>query len=202
MEDNAEHEQLLYLLELEKEYYTLQIKPTPAELLQIFPEIKSDLPKIIKERKKARTELIILIRKRLTELRLIAKNEFDFWLGRELLKQNLGKEMVKVKKQIFKLKDLLWISKGKVLKGKITDEQIRLAKSVPITDLFEGKVRRSGKNLVALCPFHNEKYASFTIYSSNHFYCFGCSQSGDSIKFIRLLHGYSFMEAVKYLTKG
>ncbi len=36
-------------------------------------------------------------------------------------------------------------------------------------------LRASGRNLVALCPFHQEKTPSFTVYAdSQHFKCYGC----------------------------
>ena len=44
-------------------------------------------------------------------------------------------------------------------------------------------LKRRGKNLVGLCPFHNEKTPSFTVYPENQsFYCFGCGATGDGIK--------------------
>lgn len=37
-------------------------------------------------------------------------------------------------------------------------------------------LKRRGKNLVGLCPFHNEKTPSFVVYPENgSFYCFGCN---------------------------
>ena len=47
-------------------------------------------------------------------------------------------------------------------------------------------LRRSGRNLVGLCPFHHEKTASFNVYPDNgSFYCFGCGVGGDVITFVR-----------------
>jgi DNA primase len=42
-------------------------------------------------------------------------------------------------------------------------------------------LRRSGENLVGLCPLHNEKTPSFVVYP-DHFYCFGCKAHGDVIE--------------------
>lgn len=61
-------------------------------------------------------------------------------------------------------------------------------------------LRRRGKNLVGLCPFHNEKTPSFTVYPENgSFYCFGCGVGGDVITFVRRMENLDYMEAVKQL---
>ena len=47
-------------------------------------------------------------------------------------------------------------------------------------------LRRRGRTLVGLCPFHNEKSPSFTVYpDTQSFYCFGCGAGGDAITFVR-----------------
>ncbi len=59
-------------------------------------------------------------------------------------------------------------------------------------------LKRRGKNLVGLCPFHNEKTPSFTVYpESNSFYCFGCGAGGDVITFVRRMENLDYIEAVK-----
>ncbi len=61
-------------------------------------------------------------------------------------------------------------------------------------------LKRRGKNLVGLCPFHNEKTPSFTVYpDSQSFYCFGCGAGGEAIAFIRRAENVDFSEAVKFL---
>lgn len=61
-------------------------------------------------------------------------------------------------------------------------------------------LRRRGKNLVGLCPFHNENTPSFTVYPENgSFYCFGCGVGGDVITFVRRMENLDYMEAVKQL---
>lgn len=61
-------------------------------------------------------------------------------------------------------------------------------------------VKRRGRNLVCLCPFHNEKTPSFTIYPENQsFYCFGCGAGGDVITFVRRAENLEYIEAVKFL---
>ncbi|MDD6021249.1 MAG: DNA primase [Oscillospiraceae bacterium] len=62
------------------------------------------------------------------------------------------------------------------------------------------ELRRRGKNLVGLCPFHNEKTPSFTVYpDSQSFYCFGCGAGGEVISFVRRIENLDYYEAVKSL---
>ena len=59
-------------------------------------------------------------------------------------------------------------------------------------------LKRRGKTLVGLCPFHNEKTPSFTVYpESRSFYCFGCGAGGDVISFVRRMENLDYIEAVK-----
>ncbi|MCX6762583.1 MAG: CHC2 zinc finger domain-containing protein [Candidatus Moranbacteria bacterium] len=61
-------------------------------------------------------------------------------------------------------------------------------------------MRHSGRNFISLCPFHNEKHASFYIYpETNTFHCFGCQENGDVIKLTMHLHGTDFQGAVQML---
>ena len=64
------------------------------------------------------------------------------------------------------------------------------------------KLRRRGKNLVGLCPFHNEKTPSFCVYPENNsFFCFGCNKGGDVIAFIMGVENLDFTEAVRFLAQ-
>lgn len=63
-------------------------------------------------------------------------------------------------------------------------------------------LKRRGKNLVGLCPFHSEKTPSFTVYpESSSFYCFGCGVGGDVITFTGLLENLDYIESVKLLAE-
>ena len=45
-----------------------------------------------------------------------------------------------------------------------------------------------GNRLMSLCPFHNDKTPSFTVYpEKGSFYCFGCGTGGDVIEFVKLI---------------
>ncbi len=61
-------------------------------------------------------------------------------------------------------------------------------------------VRKAGREMMALCPFHKEKTPSFTISDEKGFYhCFGCGAHGDAIGFIKDYEGVSYKEAIERL---
>ena len=61
-------------------------------------------------------------------------------------------------------------------------------------------LKRRGRNLVGLCPFHNEKTPSFTVYPENgSYYCFGCGQGGDIVTFTMRAENLDYIDAVKRL---
>jgi DNA primase len=63
-------------------------------------------------------------------------------------------------------------------------------------------LKRRGKNLVGLCPFHSEKTPSFTVYpESASFYCFGCGAGGDVFTFTGLIENLDYIESVKLLAE-
>jgi len=69
---------------------------------------------------------------------------------------------------------------------------------VPMKDAMELYGYEVSSKGFALCPFHNEKTASFKVYH-NSFYCFGCGASGNVIHLVRKLYDLDFVEAVKRL---
>jgi len=62
-------------------------------------------------------------------------------------------------------------------------------------------LKRSGHDsLSGICPFHQEKTASFSVSPSKGvFYCFGCGKGGDAITFLRELESLSYVEAIERL---
>ena len=59
---------------------------------------------------------------------------------------------------------------------------------------------KSGRNFMGLCPFHKEKSPSFCVSMDKQiFKCFGCSKSGNVIKFIREIENMDFLDALEYL---
>ncbi len=86
---------------------------------------------------------------------------------------------------------------------RFTDDFIdRLRDSNDIESVIAGYVdlRRRGKTLTGLCPFHNEKTPSFTVYpETSSYYCFGCGAGGDVVTFVRNIENLDYIEAIKFL---
>ncbi|MCR5208498.1 MAG: DNA primase [Eubacterium sp.] len=63
-------------------------------------------------------------------------------------------------------------------------------------------LRRRGSTCTGLCPFHNEKTPSFTVYTDTQsFYCFGCGAGGDAITFVKKIENLDYFDAVKLLAQ-
>ncbi|AWV98123.1 DNA primase [Arcticibacterium luteifluviistationis] len=63
-------------------------------------------------------------------------------------------------------------------------------------------LKKRGANMIACCPFHNEKTPSFSVSATKQIYkCFGCGKGGDAVRFIMDLEGLSYPEALKWLAK-
>lgn len=73
-----------------------------------------------------------------------------------------------------------------------------------IEDIISGYVslKKRGSTSVGLCPFHNEKTPSFTVYNDTQsFYCFGCGAGGDAVTFIKKIENLDYIDAVKVLAQ-
>jgi DNA primase/DNA-binding transcriptional ArsR family regulator len=88
----------------------------------------------------------------------------------------------------------------------VTKEGIEAVKAANPLDAVVAErgidVKRRGRQLVARCPFHEEKTASFTITPSKGLYhCFGCGAAGDVIGFVTKHDKVSFREALDVLAR-
>lgn len=73
-----------------------------------------------------------------------------------------------------------------------------------ITDVIGQYVtlKRAGSNMKGLCPFHNERTPSFTVYeSTSSFYCFGCGAGGDVVSFVMRMENLGYVQALELLAK-
>ena len=81
-------------------------------------------------------------------------------------------------------------------------QELRL--NTDVVDLISSYVslKKRGNTYVGLCPFHNEKTPSFTVYENTQsFYCFGCGAGGDGVSFMRKIENLDYIDAVKVLAQ-
>ncbi|MCI9124164.1 MAG: DNA primase [Eubacterium sp.] len=79
-------------------------------------------------------------------------------------------------------------------------EEVRSAND--IVDVIAGYVRlqKKGNSHFGLCPFHNEKTASFSVSQDKQmYYCFGCGAGGNVFTFLMQYENFTFQEALKAL---
>ncbi len=64
------------------------------------------------------------------------------------------------------------------------------------------ELKKSGSNMMGLCPFHHEKSPSFSVSPDKQlYYCFGCGKGGGAFQFLMDHDGYAFPEAVEFLAE-
>ena len=75
------------------------------------------------------------------------------------------------------------------------------------TDLVElaaevTKIKRSGRSVMAICPFHQEKTPSLSIDPARGLYhCFGCGKSGDVFGWVQETQNVGFSDALELLAR-
>lgn len=192
-------------MNMNKKYYQC-LMPSDKELLQIFPEAKEIIPEKINEWYENREQIANEIKERLITIRNITNDDFERWFLKELfIKLDFGDKLLEADKQLSRLYNLRKITQGVNTGSRIADTDIQNALAVPIVDLVSNQVelRRSGKNFIALCPFHTEKHPSFVVYpDTNSCWCYGCQKGGNTIKFTMQFYDYSFKEAIRWLNGG
>ena len=73
---------------------------------------------------------------------------------------------------------------------------------VDIVDVIDRRVKlkKTGKNFSACCPFHDEKTPSFSVNPEKQFYyCFGCGAGGNALSFVMDYEKFDFPQAVENL---
>lgn len=189
-------------LEWEREWKKSLPKLNDKELLEIFPISKKTLQEKIKEQQAEYDDLADEIKRKMASV----PKETE-WFSDSIIKHLEIPKLLEKGRLISRLKRQLSMLSSPTDRGthrwQNMQELIAFAKTRPISELARStlELRPSGKNFVALCPFHNEKTPSCYFYTeTNTFYCFGCHENGDIITFYMHLYGISFTEAVKMLT--
>ncbi len=72
-----------------------------------------------------------------------------------------------------------------------------------LAEVVEGagvELRGRGRVRQGVCPFHEEREGSFTVYGdTERWYCFGCGEGGDVLDFLQRIEGLSLPEAIRRL---
>lgn len=64
------------------------------------------------------------------------------------------------------------------------------------------QLKKKGRTLVGLCPFHNDTHPSFTVSPEKGIaYCFACQTGGDIFSFYQAIEGVDFREALRDLAE-
>jgi len=183
-----------------KNTYIVKDYPTPPELVRMFMA-KGVVKTNIKEKKKEKREILLEFKQDLERTRGHSQRETEILI----LADTSEMKLKRIDKELIRLYS--YLSDEVECKIRISSQQIEQAKQIPILDVFtslyDGTIRKIGKNYVCICPFHEEQHPSFYIYSdTNRFYCFGCGKSGDVITLVMELLNLSFPKAVDYLIGG
>ena len=81
-------------------------------------------------------------------------------------------------------------------------EEIRTGNDIVDVVSSYVQLKPRGGGFVGLCPFHNEKTASFSVSPDKQiYYCFGCGASGNVIGFIMQVENHEFLDSVRFLAE-
>lgn len=87
----------------------------------------------------------------------------------------------------------------------LTDDTLRKVRETARIDEVASDyltLHRSGKDFVALCPFHDERHPSFRISPARNIgKCFSCGEAADPIRLVCHMEGCGFEEAVRLLAR-
>ena len=191
-------EYLDYIDELRRYHQTLSFEITPSEWARIAPEAVKDVSMMLLDRygelEKVKNEIKVGL------IDVEGKDENIKLVREVLIEMTLAKRAVRIENEISWLKRYLANFIDEKDKPEIGDEQIEMAKSVPLESLIPDLKYNSGR-LIRRCPFHEEKTPSFYVFKNNSYYCFGCGEHGDSISYIMKTQNLGFIQAIKYLLK-
>lgn len=191
---------------MEKTYH-LKKNLSDLEVITYFPDearayLLKNIPKqkrVVAKKKKEIAKVVAGVNKANTD-------DFTKDYCKMVIKMEMMPELMKHKDILFH-QEIQWSLLNPNSKNNYMpnfQQQIELAKDFPIYELARDtlELQPSGANFKALCPFHDEKHASFVIFTAtNTFHCFSCGKGGDSINFLTESCGISFIEAVRMISK-
>lgn len=86
--------------------------------------------------------------------------------------------------------------------SKYSEDQIKQRASIAEVVGDYVKLKKSGADYEACCPFHDEKTPSFKVHTAKQiFKCFGCGTSGDAVAFVMKHQQKTYPEALEILAK-
>lgn len=87
------------------------------------------------------------------------------------------------------------------MSGRLTDEfieRVRLESDIVSVVSSYVSMKKKGNRYWGCCPFHQENTPSFSVVpDQGFFYCFGCHAGGNVFKFVSMIEGISYYEAIK-----
>lgn len=185
----------------------LRLKRMEREDVKDFaPESQKIIEGLYKELTQKRAKLVSRIDKAFAAIDAESTNEVFryFWKAAFHAKYKYDKQLRDIDTTLTRLRRYLRIINGTELPvGAITNDLIVAAKQVPIESIFSQQFKQTGNKLVGICPYHEEKTASFFIYKdTNRCYCFSCKAGYNTLDGYMRLHDCDFNEAVRALTGG
>jgi len=165
---------------------------TLTEALDMFPEVREELPQILKELKASQTEMALSI----SNLKKICLDLADKYWKEKKYADSIRVEGYYIgspaherfKRLSYHIKHIEAVLSGN--KDFLSKEEIRHANEFPMRSVL------NTKRDFHRCPFHNEKTASFHI-TGNKWYCHGCATGGTTIGFVMKKYNLPFKEAVR-----
>ncbi len=185
-----------YIAELERYWRSQPKELTATQWADECPEMELEARRLVDEKEQEIKDIE-------QNIYLELQDAIDFSDDRKLLREiflgmGYGKQIIKLQQDISWLK--IYLAKFRPRIDSITDEDIQRAMKIPISDFLPFKDRTVGGRLLYLCPFHDEKTPSFTVYTKdNTFNCYGCGANGNVIHFIQKQKRLDFIPAVKFL---
>lgn len=192
---------LLWTQEIECGWRASNSRLKESEWLALFPEVADIIPTKIEEWKDEIERLELSAQDFISEYCVRITDHLAKELITEWVIFETACKIITAKKHIARLSYTLpQAEQHNILSWESKIERARNATLIEFASA-ELHLTKRGANFVALCPFHNERTPSFTIFpKTNTFKCFGCQESGDVITYYMKSQDVEFTEAVQELS--